>query len=218
MNRTNTKAFTITELMMTVLIAGFVSGALALFMMDSAKAIYSSSYQSDVSNNMRQFIGEMESVGRSANVCYVYKSFNATDRASSSNRLSTGQSGDFVMFVTTVPDGNMSGGSYLNHDDIIGIVGYFRRPDATGKGPVYKFSLSYPSGKSASTYTPEALISALSYSGTYSYVLQYAQGGFTNGLFYCYETSGVMVSANVYAGTGSKQVSNFFNFTISPRG
>lgn len=213
---THRRAFTITELMFVVLITCFVSGAFVMFLVDSAKALYTTTEQAEISNNMRQLIGEMESVGRSSKVCYVYTSFNPTNRASAANRLPVGSSGDFVLFVTTVPDASL-GGSSLNQDDITQLVGYFRMPDATGNGPVYKFTKTFSPAVSTSTNTPEALISSLSYTGAYPKVAQYVKGESSGCMFYYYQTSTVMIKANIIQGS-PKQVTNALNLTIAPRG
>jgi prepilin-type N-terminal cleavage/methylation domain-containing protein len=207
------RGFTFVEIMFTLLIMGFVSLGMYQFLVDSTKIIFVSTEKNDVVNHIRQFTGEMENVARSANVAYIYKSFATTDRNAVSKRMSDGQSGNLVVFISIKPDANP-----LNPDLITKIVGYFLTPDGSGAGPLKKFELNYPNGVSVSTNTPESLMSGLSPTGNYVQVIDIVQGLSSGYLFYNFMNRSVMIKARFKEGNSAKQVTNTYNFTISPRG
>ena len=215
--RTLKRAFTFVEIMFVLVIAGFVSLGRYQFVVDSSKSLFTSTQKNEITDDIRQFTGEMTSIARSSNAVFVYKSFVLADRDAVADRLRDGQSGDFVLFVFV----NVDSTSAANPDRITRLVGYFRRPDLTdpeGKGPVLKFDIKYPSGMSVNTYTPESLINSLSYNGTYPSVVQLSKGLANGKLFYNYFNRSVMVKAQIVHGNKAKRITDTYNFTITPRG
>jgi hypothetical protein len=213
--------FSFVEVMFVVLIAGFISIGLCNFIVDSAKALYTSTEKNDIAGNIRQFTGEMESVAKSSNTAYIYKSFNLTDRDAPADRLHDGQSGDFCLFITIQADP----AGTANSDLITRVVGYFRKPDPNdpqNEGPVYKFTHNYPTSgagtKPGNANTPESLIAGDSYNGTYDQVIQLSKGLSNGSLFYDFLDKSVMVKAQIVHGNIAKRVTDTYNFTVTPRG
>jgi len=208
------RAFTFVEIMFVVLIMGFVSVGMYQFIVDSSKVLFVSTEKNDIVSNIRQFSGEMHSVAKSANVAYVYSTFNLADRNAANDRLNDGLSGNCVIFISLQADANP-----LNPDLITKIVGYFLTPDATGAGALKKFTLTYPGGVNSVTNTPESLMAGISpTSSTNKDVIQMVQGLSSGKLFYNYRDRSVMVKARFIQGNNSKRVTSAYNFTISPRG
>ena len=201
--------------MFVVLISSFISIGLCQFIVDSARVMFTSTEKNDIVSNIRQFTGEMESVAKSSNVAYVYKTFNSGDRATSANRLHDGQSGNFVMFISVQANTNP-----LNPDQITKIVGYFLTPDATGTGPLKKFTLDYSAAPLDSVANPpETLIAGLTASSAQcKELIQLVQGLSSGNVFYDYMDRSVMVKSKFIQGNSDKRVTNTYSFTISPRG
>lgn len=210
----NKKAFTFVEIMFVLLIMGFVSVGLYQFIVDCSRVMFVSTEKNDIVNNIRQFSGELNSVAKSANVAYVYNSFNLADRDAKADRLQDGLSGNCVVFVTMQPDVNP-----LNPDLIMKIVGYFVNPDATGIGTLKRFELNYPNGINSVTNSPESLMASLNAnSAGNKLVIGNVQGVNSGKIFYNYRDRSVMVKARFIQGNATKRVTGAYNFTISPRG
>lgn len=216
-------AFTFVEIMFVLLISGFVSVALCNFMIDSSRALFTSTEKSEIANNIRQFVGEMETVAKASNVAYIYKSFNFADRDTAADRLNDDTSGDCAIFITTEPyyDSTKNAYDYKKAENITKIVVYFRRPDPAdpeGKGPVLKLTVPISTPMPTDTYTPESLMAGVAYTGNYPQVLQLSKGLSNGRLFYNYKDKAVMIKAEIIHGNSAKRITNTYNFTVSPKG
>jgi len=209
-------AFTIVEILFVVVIAGFVSLGMYQFAVDTSRSLFTSTEKNEIADDIRQFTGEMTSIARAANYFYIYKSFKPEDRNDISDRQNSAQSGDLAIFIFLEPNANP-----LLADYITRIVGYFRRPDpddAEDRGPVLKFDMSFPVPMISSAYTPESLMSSLSYDADYTNIVELSKGLADGKLFYNYHEKSVMIKAQIIHGNAAKRVTDTYNFTVSPRG
>jgi prepilin-type N-terminal cleavage/methylation domain-containing protein len=208
------KGFTLTELMIVLTISGFVSMGLFAFTRDTSMGLFISSEKLKINRDIRQLTAEMTEFARDANQFYIYKSFNVSDRNASNDRQLDGNTGDFLLLVYHEP--------YPNFDDpehFTRYIGYFRRPDANGRGPVYRFEKQFaPADYIEANKGPEYLISGVSMANNFEEVIELSRGLADGNLFYNFNNNSVMIKAEIIHGNDAKRVTDTYNFTISPRG
>lgn len=202
-NDSRSKAgFTLVE----VLIATTLSGAVIAMVMSSFIFILRSN-QTDlgklsINRDIRHFTNEMNDNGSYANLFTIYKSF--TDRTP----VSDGLSGDFLVF------------EYRDENDsslIKRIVGYYRSvADAAETGPVKTFEQFYTTPSSSSLFD---LLPPTTSSGTHEEVAELSKGLSNGQLFYNFRKRSVVIRGQlIYDHGNTKEVSNTYNYTVTPRG
>lgn len=209
------KAFTIPEIMLSMTIMCFVFAGLYSFLTDTTLLHFVSSEKLEINRDIRMFTQHMSEYARASNHFFIYKSFNTSDRNEPSDRVRDGNTGDFLLLVYQRPHPTLK-----DPEHIVRLVGYFRKADSNGEGPVYRFEINYPPSqyKSTADYTPEALIAGLSPNGNYEEVIELSRGMANGQLFYNFFDRSIMVKAEIIHGHSAKRVTDTYNFTVSPRG
>lgn len=141
-------------------------------------------------------------------------------------RKRDGQSGDFLILVTygddLVPYDTPDGLKHPHDRDytkpIKRIIGYYRsvENDEEQTGPVRKFEV-LPQGDDRFKNIEELLPSPENAS-SYPVVVELSRGLANKRLFYNFRDRSVMVNGQIYHGNAAKEVTDTYNFTISPRG
>lgn len=201
-NKASKQGFTLAESMITMTVFGIViAGTMSFFIYSMNFASYGMG-KLTVNRDMRAFTSEMSQNATYANSFNIYTSF--TDRT----KLADGLSGDFLLLVYRDPN---------NNANISRIIGYYRQsPDAASLSPVYTFDQSY--SPSTSTII-ENLLPDTSAVGTHEELVELSRGLSNGKLFYNFFDRSIMIKGEFNSqGSLSKDATNTYNFTISPRG
>jgi prepilin-type N-terminal cleavage/methylation domain-containing protein len=218
-NRSARCGYTLAEVMITLLIAGFVMAGLAQFMFSTSRLLYDSSIRADLDADMRRLTQRIMEDAQTSDAFYLYKSFQSSDRNSvdGTDRLGADTSGDFLLFVYTEPQPNTNSTVYITK-----LVGYFRKPetagDATTRGPIYRFEMNYADQTiPAATSVLETLLSGKGYDDDdYTKVIPFAKGRYSNRLFYNQGGECVMVGGEFYRGNTARSSTEIYRLTINP--
>lgn len=266
------KAFTLTEIMVTMTIVGLAMVGVTQFFIGSATILFKSEAKNDINQDIRSLTNEMTVEARNANYFAIYEAFNEDMRTVQSDvdssdenyydpnawhigvvseweleqgrvplneevipedieprsffRKRDGQSGDFLILVTygddLIPYDTADGTKYPHDRDytkpIVKIVGYYRsvENEAEQTGPVRKFEV-LPQGTDRFKAIEE-LLPSTSKAGSFPIVVELSRGLANQRLFYNYRDRSVMVNGQIYHGNEAKEVTDTYNFTISPRG
>jgi len=212
------RGYTLAEVMITLLISGFVMAGLAQFMLSSTRLLYDSALRTDLDADMRRFTQRILEDAQTSDAFYLYDSFQGSDRAAvdGSDRLAVDTSGDFLLFVYTEPQPYTNSTVYLTK-----LVGYFRKPSTTGdvtsRGPVLRFEINYAEQTTPATSVLETLISGLNYDAEgYTQVIANATGRYNNRLFYNQSTECVMIGGEFYRGNVARSSTEIFRLAITP--
>ncbi len=220
------RAFTLTEVLVTMTIAGFVlTGVLAVFI-QALKIYHYDRKKLTINRQIRDFTAELTTNATFANYALIFPDFfNRTQAVDAKNpdgdiivragtplQVADGQSGDMLVLVYVNPD---------NDTLIDKLVGYYRAPldpnDPDSRGPVRKFDLSF---SPASSNTVTNLLPPVSTYGSGDQVIELSEGLSDGRLFHNFYGRSVMVNGEIIQdeGAGSRMATNTYNFTISPRG
>lgn len=198
----NKKGFTLAE----VLVATTISGA-ALAMLMSSFVFILKSHKTDqgklsINRDIRSFTNELSDNGTEASLFTIYKSF--TDRSASGD----GASGDFlVLEIRDDTDSSL----------VKKLVGYYRATsNVSTPGPVQTFELNF----SPSSAGPAIdLLPATTSLGTHTEVAELSQGLSDGRLFYNFRSRSIIIRGQLIHDNGIlTDVTNTYNFTITPRG
>lgn len=215
----NRRGYTLAEVMITLLICGFVMMGLAQFSLSSTRILYDSALRTDLDSDMRRFTQRIMEDAQTSDAFYLYKSFQSSDRNATDNsdRLAEDNSGDFLLFVYTQPQPNTDSTVYITK-----LVGYFRKPatasDATTRGPILRFEIDYPDQTiPAATSVLETLISSQGYDDAgYTQLIPFAKGRYSDRLFYNQGGECVMIGGEFYRGNDARSSTEIFRLTINP--
>lgn len=193
---------TLMELMIGMTISTIVlGGTISLFLMGSTTAANGTG-RLLINRDIRNFTNEMIENARYADYFKTYTSF--TDRTEQND----GGSGDFLILVHR---------DVTDPDKISRVIGYYRYTLTEGaEGPVLMFDNEY----SPTTSTDLAsLIPAADTKGSHGEIIELSNGLSDGKLFYnFYDRSVVVRGEIIHNGAVGEQVTNTYNFTISPRG
>jgi prepilin-type N-terminal cleavage/methylation domain-containing protein len=230
------QAFTLVEVMIASTLLGLVTvGGLAL----TRQVLYVYYYDTGrilVNRDIRSFTQHMETDAAFANYFEIFPNFSSRSTTGSDPFVSDGNSGDFLVLVTTMTclqkdiplTGMIAGNNYITN-----LTGYYRDAPApttdnpSPSGPVRRFS--QPIQYADPTKLGDAPISSLlnansvtatSNSGNNPVVIQLAQGLANGTLFYDFQDHSIMVRGQIYesGGQGNRKAVSTYNFTVSPRG
>ncbi|MBT3483520.1 MAG: prepilin-type N-terminal cleavage/methylation domain-containing protein [Opitutales bacterium] len=194
--------FTLAELLISLTIFSvFMTGLFSLF-------FYGANRASDgvgkllINRDIRKFTNEMTENARFSDFFEIYKSFTNRDQQYD------GGSGDFLVLTHRDP---------ANKGNIGRIVGYYRYAEQDGsEGPVLMFDQSY---NPSSTEELADLLPAISSAGSHEEVIELSNGLSDGKLFYNFYDRSIIVRGEIlHDGAIAQQVTNTYNFTISPRG
>lgn len=213
--RPSQSAFTLSEVLISMAILGFVTvGSVGVFS-QAHHALFVSTEKTKINRDMRQFTGELTEIARSSNHFFIYESFADSDREDLTDQRRSGQSGDFLVLVYQRP--------YPTPSDpvmITRLVGYFRAPGQDNRGPVRRFDIQYSTAnyKDASTTAIESILPDESTMATHPRVMEVTEGLADGMLFYNFESRSIMIKGQIFHGNAYKRISDTYNFTVSPRG
>lgn len=205
--------YTLTEVLVVVGIMSVLMGGMSMFFIDAYKLSFLSSEKDRINKDVRHLTGEMSVTARQANYFMLYPSFAAADRDDLADRLTQGQSGDFLLLAFQGTPPNVQ---FLNIRPTLRLVGYFRQKGADGTGPVRKFDIQIEPARQSQEL--ETLIPSESAASNFPKVLELSEGMADGRLFYNFEGKSVMVNGKIIHGNIAKRVTDTYNFTISPRG
>ncbi len=202
-----------------MVILGFVSLGIFMFTSDTGRLLFTSTGKLEMVSDIRQITMMLADTAREANEFVVYREF-APGSLSAANRQGEGGHGDCLVLIfqeprnpdTGVPD--FTGPTYIYRVSV-----YYRSiATAEGLGPVNTFTIDFPSGKKVGEAgnSVEELVN--SFMGQPRELVQLAKGLADQKLFYVLNKESVMVKAEIYHGNKVKEITNTYNFTISPRG
>jgi len=193
---------TLVELLIGMTISTVVlGGTISLFLMGSTTAANGTG-RLLINRDIRNFTNEMIENARYADYFKTYTSY--TDRTEQND----GGSGDFLVLVHR---------DVTDPDKISRIIGYYRYTISVGaEGPVLMFDNEYsPSSSTALS----SLIPDTADIGTHGEIIELSNGLSDGKLFYnFYDRSVVVRGEIIHNGAVGEQVTNTYNFTISPRG
>ena len=194
--------FTLAELLISLTIFSvFMTGLFSLF-------FYGANRASDgvgkllINRDIRKFTNEMTENARFSDYFEIYKSFTNRDQQYD------GCSGDFLVLTHRDP---------ANKGNIGRIVGYYRYAEQDGsEGPILMFDQSY---NPSSTEELADLLPAISSAGSHEEAIELSNGLSDGKLFYNFYDRSIIVRGEIlHDGAIAQQVTNTYNFTISPRG
>ena len=200
--RNRKHGLTLVELLISLTIFSiFMTGLFSLF-------FYGANQASDgtgkllINRDIRKFTNEMTENARFSDYFEIYQSF--TDR----DQQHDGGSGDFLVLSHRDP---------ANQDNISRVVGYYRYDAQDGtEGPVLMFDTTY---NPSSTEDLADLLPDTRTAGSHDEVIELSNGLSDGKLFYNFYDRSIIVRGEIlHDGAVSQQVTNTYNFTISPRG
>lgn len=193
--------FTLVETIVSLAVFGIAIGGIMSFF------IYGMNFASlgigklNTNRNIRKFTSEMSQNATFANDFVIYSGFS--DRS----QLSDGKSGDFLVLIYKDPN------DFRNTSRI---VGYYRNATSSTVGPVLKFERDY---SPSTTTTLADLLPAISTIGGHAEVVELSKGLSSGRLFYNFLDRSIMIKGEFQnKGTSTRDATNTYNFTISPRG
>lgn len=218
---TRNKGFTLLEVVITLGISFVFLIGVGQILLEMSRTSFITSEKLDINADIRQFTLEMAENARAANHFYIYPSFKSGDRNDSTDRLRDGRSGDFLVLIFQEPWPTKA-----SPERFTKIMGYYRKADseeADSEGPVMLFEKDYTTAgmanaPSAADTTVEELLNSFSYNGDYRVIVQLSRGLSDGHLFYNYLDRSIIVKAEIIHGNAAKQVTDTYNYTVSPRG
>ena len=222
------KAFTLAEVIVGSTLLGLITvGAIAL----TRQVLYVYYYDTGrilVNKDIRSFTQRMDTDAAYANYFLIFPNFSTRVASGKDANVADGNSGDFLLLVTTVTcvqndtpaTGMVAGNNYITN-----LTGYYRDATTTTSGPVRRFSVTVPYADP--TKLGAAPISSLlntyaptTNSSNNAIIIQLAQGLANGTLFYDFQDHSVMVRGQIIesGGQGNRKAVSTYNFTVSPRG
>ncbi|HTZ19851.1 MAG TPA: prepilin-type N-terminal cleavage/methylation domain-containing protein [Opitutaceae bacterium] len=222
------RAFTLAEVLIASALLGVVvTGALAL----TRQVLYVYNYDTGrilVNKDIRSFTQHMDTDAAYANYFLIFPNFTTRAASGKDANVADGNSGDFLVLVTTVTCvtndipavGMIAGNNYITN-----LTGYYRDATTTTSGPVRRFSVpvnyadptkqgTAPISTLLNTYMPTTNASSN------TIIIQLAQGLANGTLFYDFQDHSVMIRGQIIesGGQGNRKAVSTYNFTVSPRG
>jgi hypothetical protein len=198
---------------------GFLIQSLKSYSYDTSKLF--------VNRDIRTFTNELTDNATYANYFLIFPSFSG-DRSStdpstgvtSDTSVNDGLSGDLLVLV--YKDDTINSDGSTNDTKVKRLIGYYRYADPTsasdtsGQGPVRTFDITISPSSSAPVWS---LLPNVSTMKTNPLVLQLSVGLADQKLFYNYYDRSIMVKGQIFhEGRLTKDATNIYNFTVSPRG
>ncbi len=218
------RAFSLTEILITMSIMSAVGLATMTLFMDGYKSSFNASMKNNINQDIRKVTREMSVVARQANYFALYKSIAASDHDSSGDRLFAGETGNLLVLAYQGDPPNLM---YINARPILRLVGYYLNTsvnvaDAPDEHPIYKFDITIPTDKQydpLESLIPTAVTQPVSRPGEiHTKVVELTEGLANGDLFYNFQGKSIMVNAKISHGNAAKRITDTYNFTISPRG
>ena len=219
------RGFTLTEVLIAMTLGSLALAAVAQMTIGVGRMNFDSVAKLIINNDVRGFTQQLSQAGRSAREYRVYASAqNLTERQS-------GQSGDLLVLIWADP--------VPLDDPAIGATQeyYYRRVIAfartidnatTNTGPVMRYEVDFPAGGSAgalraSSTTIQSITQGMLAGTTPNMrrreVLELTRGLANGRLFFNGSTGrSVVINGEIFHDNRAREVTNTYNFTITPRG
>ena len=200
--RNRKRGVTLGELLISLTIFSiFMTGLFSLFFYGANRASEGTG-KLLINRDIRKFTNEMTENARFSDYFEIYKSYTDRDQQYDAG------SGDFLVLAHRDP---------ANQDNISRVVGYYRYvPQGRSEGPVLMFDQSY---SPSSTENLSDLLPAIASGGSHEEVIELSNGLSDGKLFYNFYDRSIIVRGEIlHDGAVAQQVTNTYNFTISPRG
>lgn len=219
------RGFTLTEVLIAMTLGSLALAAVAQMTIGVGRMNFDSVAKLVINNDVRGFTQQLSQAGRSAREYRVYASTqNLTERQS-------GQSGDLLVLVWADP--------VPLDDPAIGVTQeyYYRRVIAfartiddttTNTGPVVRYEVAFPPGGAtgsvrASSTTIRTITQGMLAGTTPNVrrreVLELTRGLADGRLFFHGRTGrSIVINGEIFHDNRAREVTNTYNFTITPRG
>ncbi|MCH6256566.1 prepilin-type N-terminal cleavage/methylation domain-containing protein [Puniceicoccaceae bacterium K14] len=196
-------AFTLTELVVAMSILGVLSIALTSFYIKGVNQTYFDVGKQLVNKDIRNFTTELSDSAVHANYFIIYDSFQTRDQQDE------GSSGDFLLLVYNDPDDDQK---------IERTIGFYRSSSSNVEGPVLTFNTTHDTSVVTQAEL-SALIPDASTFGAHQEVIELSKGLADGKLFFNFFNKSIVVRGEIiHQGDNTRNATNTYNFTISPRG
>jgi prepilin-type N-terminal cleavage/methylation domain-containing protein len=221
-------AFTLVEILVAITLLGLVSTGLLRIMIQTLNTYSYDTGKILVNKDIRAFTTEMTENATYANYFMIFPSYTSISRTDDTlknpddpeegfvnaiidNTVHDGQSGDCLALVFKDP---------ANDTKIERIIVYFRAPtnpsDPTSTGPVRRLIHEVSDDASSSVWKN---IPEITNPSAYPEVVELSRGLANGKLFYNFYSRSIIVKGEIlHRGSQTKQATNTYNFTVSPRG
>ena len=218
-NNHHSSGYTLVEVLAVMSISSLVSVALGFFLLNATKDMFWATNKSIITNDVRHFTTRLTKETLGSNFGVVYYSFSPEDRSRASDQKQSGETGDCLVLISMDPYPDVDDDKHYTK-----LVVFYRLPDENGEGPVYRVEKSFDTpqpievnqgydhfeGFLASNF-PTASTSA-------DIVLELSRGLANGNLFRNFGNNTFVVNGEILHGNETKEVTNTYNLTISPRG
>ena len=207
-------AFTLVEMMFVLVIFGIIGIGLTALMINSSRDMLWSVNKSLITNDFRQFTGQISQDSLNASHAFLYPSFDQGVVSNPNNRRDQGLSGDCLVLVSTTPIPDINSQRFFER-----IVVYYRQPGNTPNRPVFRRERVFPNPTIPTTTTIETLLTTeISNFGPAEQVLELSRGLSEDQLFYRATNEAFLINGEIIHGANRQRVTNTYNLTISTRG
>lgn len=244
--RITTPGFSLAEMVTATSIFALMVGMIVQFNQQTFKSMFVTEQKCLINNDMRTLTSQLTLDARDANFFVMYSNYTASSRATPSQELLHGNSGDFLVLVTY---GDPPNPTKFNIRPINEIIGYYRAPYQADQlsidpitnaqanmMPVRRFDITVGHGLNGNMYLLAAGSSDLPAGGTattleallpsdarstidgHKVVVQLAQGLDNGLLFHNFWGKSVMINGKIMHGNNAVSATDTYNFTVSPRG
>jgi len=199
--RASRRAFSLAEVLVTMTAFGIVMASVLSLLLHSSNFAAYNQGKLLISRDIRSFTNALSERATFSNFFVIYKSFD--NRAP----IDEGKSGDFLALAFVDPQDPTL---YTR------IVGFFRAATAKTEGPVRTFDIAFdePSNQELAELLPDPATQ-----DSHDEIIELSKGLSDGRLFYNFFNRSVTVQGEIlHDGSLHKQVSNTYNFTVSPRG
>jgi len=243
--RIRQRGFTLAEVLISMTISTVVLGMVLTINLQSSKQLFYSQQKSLINTDIRNITERLAADARDASFFVLYSNYTVAARTSIGQRLVEGNPGDFLLLVYYDDRDPPPDPIHFNVLPLWKLVGYYRAPYQPGQAdpitndpygmPVRRFELSTDAGTLAhnlyimdAAHTPaggtyvtlESLLpnDASATIKSHQIIVQLADGLADGLLFYNFWNKSIMVNAKIDHGNNAKQITDTYNFTVSPRG
>ena len=208
--RTN-HAFTVVEIMFVIVVLGIVGIGLTSLMIKSSRSMLWSVNKSMITNDFRQFTGNISRDTLNANHAYLYPDLSSMTE---DNRREIGLSGDCLVLVSTIPFPTPNSQRFYER-----IVVYFRDAEGAQNRPVFRTEIVFPTVDEPTTTRIEEFLAAERNNFEQpEMVLELSRGLSENQLFFRATDEAFLINGEIIHGENTQRITNTYNLTISTRG
>lgn len=208
------KAFTLVELLFSMIILGIVGIALTSFMVFSTESMFWSIRKSMITADFRKFTARITQDALNSNGIFLYNNFDpsAVNPVNPADRRAQGLSGDCLILVSLEPIPDINSPRLYQK-----IVVYYR--DNSQNGSVFRRDLTFtPPTEDTSTGIETMISTQRNNLSEPRLMLEETIGNNTSQFFYRVNETTFMVHGEIIHGNNAQEVTNTYNLTISTGG